>query len=73
MPYMSDRPSASIADHILGEILEVITVGRWLVTVAMAAAVERIDGVTRRRFAGHVVPDLGDEAGAVHQKRGRFV
>ena len=57
-------------DHptqILGEILEVIAVGCWLVTVAMAAAVERIDGVTRRQFTGYLIPDLGDKAGAVQQ------
>jgi hypothetical protein len=55
--------------NVLGEILEVVTIGRRLVTVAMAAAVERIDGVVGGEFARHVVPDLGDEAGAVHQER----
>ena len=57
-------------DHpaeILGEILEVIAVGGWLVAVAMAAAVERIDRIARRQFAGDLIPDLGDKAGAVQQ------
>ena len=73
MPKISDRSSASITRHnILGEILEVIAVGGRLVAVAMAAAVERIDGVARRQFAGDLVPDLGDKAGAVQQQRGRF-
>ena len=51
--------------HILGKILEVIMVGRRLVAVAMATAVECIDRVVLREFAGDVVPDLGDETGAV--------
>ena len=58
--------------HILGEIPEVIAVGRWLVTIAMAAAVERINGVTHRQFTGDLIPDLGDKAGAVQQQSGRF-
>ena len=59
--------------HILGKILEVIVVGRGLVAVAMAAAVECIDGIVLREFAGDVVPDLGDEAGAVQKQRRRLV
>ncbi len=59
--------------NILGEIQEVIAVGRRLVAVAMAAAVVRIDGVVLCQFAGDLVPDLGDEAGAVQQQRDRFV
>ena len=71
-----DIGQAERLDHgadIFGKILEVIAVGGGLVTVAVAAAVERIDGVVGGEFARHVVPDLGDEAGAVHQKRWRLV
>jgi hypothetical protein len=57
---------------ILRKIKEMIVVSCGLVAVAMAAAVERIDRVVLRKFAGDVVPDLGDEAGAVQQQRGRF-
>ena len=57
---------------VLGKVLEVIAVGGRLVAVAMAAAVERIDGVVGGKFAGDVVPDFGDEAGAVHQQRRRL-
>ena len=57
---------------VLGKVLEVIAVRGGLVAVAMAAAVERIDGVVGSEFAGDVVPDLRDEAGAVHQKRRRL-
>ena len=39
---------------------------------AMAAAVERIDGVIGCQFAGDIVPDLGDEPGAVRQKGRRL-
>ena len=42
--------------HILGEILEVIAVGGWLVAVAMAAAVERIDGVIATPVRGRPRP-----------------
>jgi hypothetical protein len=38
----------------------------------MAAAVERIDRVVLREFAGDVVPDFGDETGAV-QQQGRLL
>src|ERR1700748_3133745 len=63
-------------DHcadVFGKIPEVIPVHCRLVSLAMAAAVERIDGVGVCEFAGHLIPDLGDEAGAVHQKRRRSV
>lgn len=57
---------------VLGKILEVITIGGGLVAVAMAAAVERVDRVTVREPAGDLVPDLGDEAGAMHQQGRRL-
>ncbi|MGY3124800.1 hypothetical protein ACVWXQ_008737 [Bradyrhizobium sp. S3.14.4] len=59
-------------DHpadILGIIKEMIGIG--LVARAVAAAVERIDGVARCKLARDLVPDVGDETGAVHEQRGR--
>ena len=54
--------------NVLGEILEVVTIGGGLVALAVAAAVQCIDGVMRRQLARDFIPDLGDKAGAVHQK-----
>ncbi len=70
-----DIGQAERLDHgadVLGKIQEVIAVGGGLVAVTMAAAVERIDGVIGCEFAGDIVPDLGDEAGAVQQKGRRL-
>lgn len=39
---------------------------------AVAAAVERIDGAGRRELTRDVVPDVGDEAGAVHEEGRRL-
>ena len=55
------------------EIQEVIVLRRRLVAGAMAAAVDAVDGVSRRQLARDLVPDLGDEAGAVHQQGRRLV
>jgi hypothetical protein len=47
--------------------------GRRLVAGAVAAAVDAIDIIFGGKLVRDVVPDLGDEAGAVHQQRGRLV
>ena len=58
--------------NVLSEILEVVAIGSRLMTVAMAAAVKCVDGVVGGEFAGDVIPDLGNEAGAMHQE-GRWL
>jgi hypothetical protein len=54
------------------KIQEVIPVGSRLVAGAMATAVECKHLITGGKRACDLVPDLGDKARAVHQKRGRL-
>src|SRR5512142_1584808 len=54
------------------EIEEVILIEVRLVAGAMAAAVDAMDRVSARELTGDLVPDLGDETGAVHQQGRRL-